>query len=310
MQGFMPSLCSCPPCQNQQSMLSYPGGKNMKKIIKRSLIITGIIFGVLILAFGGMSLKLKSEMSGFAPMETGKISLNKKDMIDIIDHIDIIETIENIYVVKDDFANLFIISDNDQYIVIDCATNPKIVAEQLKKLEIDPEKVRAVFLTHTDGDHTGALNLFEKAALYMSKEEEQMINGKKAKFLWFKNSIPRKDYILLDDRQTVTIGNITIQGILVPGHTSGTMAYLVNDKYLFTGDILSLKDGKIGPIPAFFNMDTKQAIKSMEIIYQLSAPEYIFTSHWGYTDNYNAAEYINTAHWDDIDDDNDQAAEE
>jgi glyoxylase-like metal-dependent hydrolase (beta-lactamase superfamily II) len=242
----------------------------MNKILKRILIITGIIIGVLVLAFGGMMLKMKSEMSGFAPMETGRV-------------------VDNIYVVKNDFANLFIVQDGEHYIVFDCATNQAIVAEQMKKLEINPNQVVAVFLTHTDADHVGALGLFDKANLYMSKEEVLMINGTKSKFLWIGNSISRTDYTLLEDREIVWTGNLKIEGILVPGHTSGMMAYLVNDKYLFSGDILSLKEGKIAPIPAFFDMDTEQAAESREIIRHIPAAEYIFTSHWGYTDDYKTA---------------------
>jgi len=242
----------------------------MNKFLKKVLIIIGIIVGVLVLAWGGLYLKIKSEASGFAPLETGKV-------------------VDDIFAVKDDFANAFIIQDSAQYVVIDCASHQAAVAEQMKKLGMNPDKVAAVFLTHTDADHVGALGLFGKAKLYMSKDEEQMINGKKSKFLWFGNSIPRTDYILLDDRQTVQIGNLKIEGILAPGHTSGMMAYLVNDRYLFTGDILSLKNGKMAPIPSFFNMDTKQATKSMEIIRHIPSAEYIFTAHWGYTDDYKKA---------------------
>ena len=116
-----------------------------------------------------------------------------------------------------------------------------------------------------------------------------MINGQKSKFLWFGNSLPRTDYILLDDREIVQIGNLKFEAFLVPGHTSGTTAYLVNNKYLFTGDIASLKNGKITPIPAIINMDAKQAVKSMETLRHIPAAGYIFTSHWGYTDDYNTA---------------------
>ncbi|MDR2971591.1 MAG: MBL fold metallo-hydrolase [Bacteroidales bacterium] len=242
----------------------------MNKILKRILIIIAIIIGILVLVFVGFFLKLKSEMSGFTPMETGKIT-------------------DDIFVVKDDFANVFIIQDSTQYIVIDCATDKANVAKQMEKLGIDPDKVTTVFLTHTDTDHVGALGLFDKAKLYMSKEEVQMINGKKSKFLWFGNSISRADYILLEDRQTIQIGNLKIESILAPGHTSGMTAYLINDKYLFTGDIASLKEGKIAPIPAFFNMDNDQAIKSMDIIRYIPAAEYIFTAHWGYSDDYKTA---------------------
>ena len=146
----------------------------MNKIFKKILIIIGIILGVLALAYGGMYLKLKSELSGFAPVETGKI-------------------VDDIFAIKDNFANIFIIQDSVQYLVIDCGNDKATVAEEMKKLGINPNEVAAVLLTHTDGDHVGALGLFDKAKLYMSKEEEQMINGKKSKFLWFGNSIPRTD---------------------------------------------------------------------------------------------------------------------
>jgi glyoxylase-like metal-dependent hydrolase (beta-lactamase superfamily II) len=242
----------------------------MNKILKIALIIIGVIVVLMILAFAGMSMKLKSEMKDFAPMETGQV-------------------IDNIFVVKDDFANIFIIQDSTQYIVFDLANNPKIVAQQMEKLGIRPNDVVAVFLTHSDGDHVGALSLFDKAKLYMSKEEEQMIDGTTAKFLWFGNSFPRTDYILLNDREVVRIGNLKIEAILAPGHTSGMTAYLVNDKYLFSGDIASLKNGKIVPIPAFFDMNTKQAVQSHEIIRHIPTAEYIFTGHWGYTDDYQTA---------------------
>jgi len=238
--------------------------------MKKILTIICIIVGLLVLAFGGIYLKMKSVMSGFTPMETGRI-------------------VNNIFAVKDNYANMFVIQDGAQYIVIDCAIKPSAVKEQMKKLGINPNDVTTVFLTHTDGDHVGALGLFGKAKLYMSKEEEQMINGKKSRMLWFGNSIPRTDYILLNDREIVQIGNLKIEGILAPGHTSGQMAYLVNDKYLFTGDILSLKNGKIAPIPAFLNMNKAQALESMNIIRHIPSAEYIFTAHWGYTDDYKTA---------------------
>jgi glyoxylase-like metal-dependent hydrolase (beta-lactamase superfamily II) len=242
----------------------------MKKILKIFLITIGVIIVVLALAWGGLILRNISVASKFPTMETGHI-------------------VDNIFVVKDDFANLFIIKDSTQYIVIDCGNNPAIVTEQIEKLGINSNDVVAVFLTHTDGDHVGALSLFDNAKLYMSKEEEQMINGTKSRFLWFGNLLLRTDYILLDNHEIVQIGNLKFEAFLVPGHTSGTTAYLVNDKYLFTGDIASLKDGKIAPIPAFIDMDAKQAVKSHEIIRRIPTAEYIFTSHWGYTDDYQTA---------------------
>jgi glyoxylase-like metal-dependent hydrolase (beta-lactamase superfamily II) len=237
----------------------------MNKTFKRTLLTLAILIAIVAITFGVVFLKLKAGIATLKPMETGMI-------------------FDDIFVVGDDYANMFIIQDSTQFIVIDCGNSFAVVADEMKKLGISPEDVTSVLLTHTDADHTGALELFSNAQLYMSKEEEQMINGTKSKFLWFGNSIPRTDYILLEDREIVWIGNVKVEGVLVPGHTTGMMAYLINDKYLFTGDILSLQDGKMAPIPKIFNMDTKQAISSMEIIRHIPNSEYIITSHWGFTD--------------------------
>ena len=237
----------------------------MKKILIALSIVAVTVIAALVLAFGALFMKLNSEVSQFTPLETGKI-------------------VDSVFVVKDDFANLFIVQDGEQYVVFDGANDPASVAAEMKKLGIDPDAVTAVFLTHSDGDHVGALPLFDKAKLYMSKEEEQMINGTRFRKFVFRNSLPRTDYTLLDDHQTIQVGNLKIEGILVPGHTPGAMAYLVNDKYLFTGDIASLRDGKIAPAPEFFNMDNAQAAKSLDDIFRRIPAEYIFTAHWGYTD--------------------------
>ncbi|MDR2937960.1 MAG: MBL fold metallo-hydrolase [Prevotellaceae bacterium] len=242
----------------------------MKKILKTSLITVGVVVGVPVLAFVGMFLKMNSEFSEFTPLETGKIT-------------------ENIFVVKDNIANVFIVKDSAQYVVIDCGMNPENIAEQMKTLGVNPSDVTAVLLTHSDSDHAGGLSLFKNAKLYMAKEEVKMLNGERAKFLWFGNAISRSDYTLVEDREKIQIGNLTFEGILAPGHTSGMTAFLLNDEYLFSGDIASLKNGKLAPIPAFFDMDTEQAVKSIDIIRQLPTAKYIITGHWGYTNDYQAA---------------------
>jgi glyoxylase-like metal-dependent hydrolase (beta-lactamase superfamily II) len=67
------------------------------------------------------------------------------------------------------------------------------------------------------------------------------------------------------------------------------MCYLVDDKYLFTGDALSLKDGKVFKFNAFFNMDSKTAYESIGIITKIPTAEYIFTAHYGFTSDYKKA---------------------
>lgn len=239
----------------------------MNKNVKRILLVVTTIIIVAVLVALGVSLKMRSEIDQFEPMETKELT-------------------EKIVTIQDSFVNLFVVKDSLGYIVIDCGIEPKVVSKELSRLQINPDSVIAVLLTHTDSDHVGALNLFTKAKLYLAEEEVQMINGTKARSLIMYNHIDRTDYIEVDDRETIQIGNTNIQAFLTPGHTPGSMSYLIDDIYLFTGDAIGLEKGKVVPARAFFEMDTEQAIKSIDIIRNISGAQYIFTAHYGYTDDY------------------------
>ena len=235
-----------------------------------------VLFGIgtLILAClligGGFFYKFNSETKKMHPVATGKI-------------------VDNIYAIKDEFVNMYVIKDRNQYVVIDAGKDIDVVAAELKKLNINPDMVVAVLLTHTDMDHVAGIPLFKNAKIYLSKQEEMMLTGEKQKIPGMSNSISRKDYILLEDKQTLKIGNENSFSILTEGHTTGSMCYQVNDKYLFTGDILSLVDGKLGPSVKFFDLNHEMATKSISKITKLPNVEYIFTAHFGYTNNYKSA---------------------
>lgn len=242
----------------------------MKKIIKRTLLGIAAIVVLLLLFFGWYGYKAKQEVKKLHPTETAYI-------------------VDSIYTVKDDFVNIYLIKIGKDFIVFDAGNSTELVKKGMSQLNIDLDKVTAVFLTHTDGDHVGALSLFKNATVYISKQEEQMINGQTSRFAIFKNSLSRRAYSTLDDGQQVDFTNYKVQGILTPGHTPGAMCFLVNEKYLFVGDALSLKDGKIERFNHFFNMDSEAAAKSMSRLTQFPSVQYIFTAHYGFTNDYKNA---------------------
>ena len=242
----------------------------MKKIFKRLFWVIIILILVIGGSFIWYMLKAKAELKVMTPVETQQI-------------------VENVFSVRDTFVNMYLVKDGDQYVAIDAGNNADNVAYELKKLKISPDQVIALFLTHTDGDHVAAVKIFKKAQVYLSKPEGQLLNGQKSRFLIFGNKIATKEYLLIDDQQQFTFGNIKVKGILTPGHTTGSMCYLVNDKYLFTGDALSLKNGKIDLFNVFFNMDSKTAAESMGLITNIPTAEYIFTAHYGFTNDYQKA---------------------
>lgn len=242
----------------------------MNKIVKRIIIVVGILVGIVAILGGYFLYKFSSETGKMTPVPTGQI-------------------LENGYAIKDEFVNMYLIKDSLGYIAIDAGKDLKIIETELQKLKIKPDEVIAVFLTHSDMDHVAGIPLFKNAKLFMAKNEVKMLNGEKQKIPGYNNSISRNDYILLDDQQIVEIGKHKIHCILTEGHTSGSMCYQVNDENLFTGDILSLRQGKIGHSVKFFDLDHDMTTKSISKITNLPNIQVILTSHWGISKDYKNA---------------------
>lgn len=198
------------------------------------------------------------------------------------------EIIKDIFVVRDTYANMFFVKTGENYIAIDAGKSPKNIAKGMKELGIDIDKVIAVFITHSDYDHIAAVKIFKKAKVYFPRKEIQMIDGSTRRLSVKKNKF-KYNFEPLDEDVVVKIENAKIKGIHVPGHTYGLMCYVVNDKFLFTGDALSLKNGQVEIYSSFFNKDTKMLRNSLKELAKYPGIEYMFTAHYKYSDNFNFA---------------------
>jgi hydroxyacylglutathione hydrolase len=240
----------------------------MNKVVKRSIIAVAVVVFLVACALGVMIYRFIGETKKMAPLATGKV-------------------VNGIYAVKDDFVNLYVIRAGEGFVVIDGANDAENVRTELKKLDIDPAKVRAVFLTHTDNDHVAAVKLFPSAKVFIGKNEEQMVNGTAVRMFVFHNSLERA-YEPIEDGQVVTVGDAKIRAIATPGHTPGSTSYLVNDAYLFTGDTMGLRDGVATQFNELFNMDTATQLVTIKTrIASLQGVKYIFTAHHGTSDDFN-----------------------
>jgi glyoxylase-like metal-dependent hydrolase (beta-lactamase superfamily II) len=238
----------------------------MGKIVRITLWSLGILLGLLLLAGAGFYLNYRLGIKDMTPVPTAALN-------------------DSVFSIRDNFVNAFVFRGKEGYLMVDAGFSQKSVSAELKKLGIAPGQITSILLTHADSDHTGAIGLFNMPKIYLHKEEEQMINGQTAKVAPFKMHWEYGPYILLNSNDTLTIDGLNIKVIHTPGHTPGSVCYVVGSDYLVTGDNLIVDAGRAAPFLDKFNMDTPAQVSSLKGLPDLKSFKYILTGHYGVTKN-------------------------
>jgi metallo-beta-lactamase class B len=96
------------------------------------------------------------------------------------------------------------------------------IAEGLKKVGLDPANIKYVIVSHGHGDHSAGAKYLQdrfKARVMLSATDWDLVDrGRGAK--------PARDLVARDG-QKLTVGDTTITIYLTPGHTAGTLSYLI-----------------------------------------------------------------------------------
>ena len=210
---------------------------------------------------------------------------------------------EHVRCVREYLANIFFYTKGNTTIMIDAGYSYDRLQEKMDWLGIDPKDIQHILITHLDTDHIGAIEadgdqLFSHAQVYIGEVENRYLTGEIRRRLmngWYKLpkvTIPNKK-TLLHDGEVFEIDGIKIEAILVPGHTWGHVVYLIDDKYLFTGDTIWFgADGGYSFINKLAE-DNKLAVESLAklegILRQRGLNPKIITGHTGWADDINFA---------------------
>ncbi len=197
---------------------------------------------------------------------------------------------DHVYAVRTGTVNFFIHEDNDHRIAIDAGFGKSILMREMKRIGIDPLDITHLFLTHSDFDHIDGVPVFGNVQVYLSRQEAPLVTRRQARMWGFVHNA-RLDgpYHLLDDNDVVCVGPIHVWAIATPGHTRGSMSYLVNGSLLFVGDTFKLIDGTVHPKRRYINMDTEEQIASIQKLARLRNIRLACTAHNGYTEEFEAA---------------------
>lgn len=184
-------------------------------------------------------------------------------------------------VVRTGSANFYVLRCGEAVVAFDSGYGRRRIGRELARIGVTPDDVTHVFLSHSDLDHVGGSALFGNAAVYLSADEVPLATGKVPRALWIRTRAPRRDWTLLSDGDLVQIGTSWVRAIACPGHTPGSMAFLVDEAQLFTGDALAVKDGRAFRGRRLYTMDFAARNRSVQMLLGLGAAA-IYTAHSGY----------------------------
>jgi glyoxylase-like metal-dependent hydrolase (beta-lactamase superfamily II) len=232
--------------------LSHPTAfcyaERMKRV-KTALKVLGIVVALFVIAAGAF---LYDAFGGHAPMTDADLN-------------------PSVHVVRTSFSTVFVIDAGPgQVVLVDTGVNPEgtEILAALKARGMGPEAVKAIFITHGHSDHTAAVNVFRGAQVFALESERALIAGqtKSHSPVGRLQSMKPTGISLtrgLSDGEVVHVGEIDVKAYAVPGHTSGSAAFLAR-KALLMGDssTLSSKDKVIGPV-WMFSEDTSIGRQSL-----------------------------------------------
>lgn len=147
-------------------------------------------------------------------------------------------------------------------ILIDAPENADYILSQLNKYGLALKKI---LLTHGHFDHIGAVpDLYDKTSceVYIHECDENMLKGGSENLSHSFLRVPCKrfdNFTCLKEGDEVTLDDVSLKVIHTPGHTRGSVCYILGD-IIFTGDTLFC--GSIGRTD-FPGSSIKDMIKSL-----------------------------------------------
>jgi glyoxylase-like metal-dependent hydrolase (beta-lactamase superfamily II) len=181
----------------------------------------------------------------------------------------------------------YIIKHGDQYLLWDTGhamTTPKVapkvsVVDQLAQINLKPEQINYVGISHYHADHTGQVGSFPAATLLIGKGDWDAITSPKpgpgVNFAPFAPWISGggKVEALPNDKDVFGDGSVIV--LYTPGHTPGHHSLLVKlpqmGAVLITGDAVHFRENyETNGVP-WFNYDRAETLASIDRLKKIAA---------------------------------------
>ena len=138
-------------------------------------------------------------------------------------------------------SNLYVVITEDGGFIVDPSVSPDKVMNLIEGFELGV--IKGVFATHAHYDHICCVDEWHKALpgvpFYLSAEDKPLLSDAYGNCSALIGRECLFDSVFEDVQDKMVFGNTTIDVIRTPGHTKGSVCYLVSSEggsVLFTGD--------------------------------------------------------------------------
>ena len=176
----------------------------------------------------------------------------------------------------------YVIKHGDEYMLWDTGhamtmpnVAPKVsLVDQLAKIDVKPEQIKYVGISHYHPDHTGQISSFPKATLLIGTREWDAISAPKpaegVNFKpfesWIKGDSKVEPLPLGLDKDVFGDGSVIV--LRTPGHTPGHSSVLVKleqmGPVILSGDAVHFRENYDSDGVPAFNYDRAQTVASLE----------------------------------------------
>jgi glyoxylase-like metal-dependent hydrolase (beta-lactamase superfamily II) len=193
---------------------------------------------------------------------------------------------------------VYVIDTPDGLAFVDSGLDPegKELTHLLDEWGFDLSRLRLILLTHAHGDHTLGAEHFRDvtgAKVYAGKGDCDVLRAGGPREAFFANYAMRGHDlhathvdVALSGGEVITQGDVRIQALALPGHTPGSVCYLMErdgQRILFTGDVISSLTSELGTYSARlspkYRGDAKAYIASLRELRKMEVPDRILVGH-------------------------------
>ncbi len=196
-------------------------------------------------------------------------------------------------------AAAYAVETSDGLILIDAGLDgdAQPLKSQMAKLGLDWTKCRAVLLTHVHGDHCGGAEHLRKATgatVYAGAADAPFLRSGSSRDAIF-STFHMPDYaphpttvdVALEGDENLTFGNVRIRVLGTPGHTPGSICFLVERtglRVLFSGDVIQrLDEPHLGTYSTYlaprYRGDAATYLASLQMLRTLPVPDLVLPGH-------------------------------